>query len=609
MTLQLLNISKSYPNGSNKQILFEDLTISFCEKGFYALIGTSGTGKSTLLNIIAGIEDSDSGTIIIDGKRLDQQISRQEYRKNYISFIYQYYNLINALTIQDNIKLFMQIKGLTFDLKKVKQLFHRFELDDLLKRYPHQLSGGQKQRVAIIRAYLLQTPILLADEPTGALNESQAIEVMKALKEYANKHLVIVVSHDKDLVCKYCDQVIDLDHSKHHYLYTNQRSYHTNYFKHQRNYSLLFYVFFQMIKEKGKILMIMVSQIFTIISFLLLVTAKQGLTQAFIQSDQADPLKNSIYVFKNDYQNPNFTFDELLSFQTKDQNASYYYDLSMGIIKNQEKTMTVNFYQLPINQKNLIKVKGKEIKSNNQIYINESLDKTLNHKDTMEYIIDDKKVTLSIVGVLKNKWNQEDTIYFDVNNIDLDILDKTKSLDRIIIESKKGNIDYLLKHYNNETYYSYSEYLDQKKNYEGLLDLASLVASIFIFVSFFISMILISIILTTIFVERNKDSALLLVQGVKKKQLFFLFLVETLLINGIVSVLGCALGFFIIKGVNGLHLVQYITSFAFNLELPGQGYEVFLWLIVMYEIMGILLSFVPVKKILQLRFSEVLKEE
>ena len=175
------------------------------------IIGQSGTGKSTLLNIIAGIERPCNGQVLIDGHRLNYQQIRM-YQRDYISYVYQFYNLVNALTIKENLILITKIKGI--DLKQVSGQLEEYcrtlKVVELLERYPDELSGGQKQRIGLVRAFLCNTPILLADEPTGALNDKLSIEVMRLLKRYANEHLVIVISHNSRLIKQYTKMIVDL---------------------------------------------------------------------------------------------------------------------------------------------------------------------------------------------------------------------------------------------------------------------------------------------------------------------------------------------------------------------------------------------------------------
>jgi len=212
MALQLINITKFYKYGKKRQRVIDDLTIKFPSRGMIGIIGQSGTGKSTLLNIIAGIERPCNGQVLIDGHRLNYQQIRM-YQRDYISYVYQFYNLVNALTIKENLILITKIKGI--DLKQVSGQLEEYcrtlKVVELLERYPDELSGGQKQRIGLVRAFLCNTPILLADEPTGALNDKLSIEVMRLLKRYANEHLVIVISHNSRLIKQYTKMIVDLD--------------------------------------------------------------------------------------------------------------------------------------------------------------------------------------------------------------------------------------------------------------------------------------------------------------------------------------------------------------------------------------------------------------
>ena len=218
MALQLIKITKFYQFGKNKQTVLNNLTIKFPSKGLIAIVGKSGSGKSTLLNIIAGIEKANSGQILIDGHELERE-NIVQYQKDYISYVYQFYNLIPSLTIKQNIILPALIKGYSYNDIEFKMMTYcnQLEIVHLLNNYPDQLSGGQKQRVGLVRAFLCQTPILLADEPTGALNGTQSKEVMKLLKQYAKQHLVIVISHNISLIKKYTSQIIDLDQNINYY--------------------------------------------------------------------------------------------------------------------------------------------------------------------------------------------------------------------------------------------------------------------------------------------------------------------------------------------------------------------------------------------------------
>lgn len=278
MALQLINITKFYKYGKKRQRVIDDLTIKFPSRGMIGIIGQSGTGKSTLLNIIAGIERPCNGQVLIDGHRLNYQQIRM-YQRDYISYVYQFYNLVNALTIKENLILITKIKGI--DLKQVSGQLEEYcrtlKVVELLERYPDELSGGQKQRIGLVRAFLCNTPILLADEPTGALNDKLSIEVMRLLKRYAKEHLVIVISHNSRLIKQYTKMIVDLDKKRIIIILVMNDiiNIHHNH-KKSSQVDCFFYCKRQLKYQFKKIIMMFVSQIFIILAFVLLLSAFNG---------------------------------------------------------------------------------------------------------------------------------------------------------------------------------------------------------------------------------------------------------------------------------------------------------------------------------------------
>jgi len=206
--LKLENINKSY---NNKTIL-KDFSIYFREKEFVAILGPSGCGKSTLLNIIAALEIPDTGRIFL-GEHKINAFTNQEldlYRSNYISYIFQSYNLINHLNIKDNINLNNKLKNKRCKKGAIINILNALGLHNIEKKYPNKLSGGEKQRIAIVKSLISQNPIILADEPTGALDSLNSDGFMKILKEVSKKKLVIMVTHNENLAKKYANRIIYL---------------------------------------------------------------------------------------------------------------------------------------------------------------------------------------------------------------------------------------------------------------------------------------------------------------------------------------------------------------------------------------------------------------
>ena len=206
--LRIENVSKYYKYGKNRKVILDKVNISLGGSGMVAIIGASGSGKSTLLNIIAGSLRSDEGRVIVGDKDI-QKLSEKEinyYRNKVVGYIYQDYNLIEYMSVYDNVRIGYSDNNRDYVLALLKQLDIYDKRDILVMK----LSGGEKQRVAIARAMINNPRILLCDEPTGALDSQNGIMVMEILKKISENRLVIVVSHDKDLVSRYANEIINI---------------------------------------------------------------------------------------------------------------------------------------------------------------------------------------------------------------------------------------------------------------------------------------------------------------------------------------------------------------------------------------------------------------
>ncbi len=212
--LELRNIKKSYKTGSFIQHALNGIDLKFRKNEFVAILGPSGSGKTTLLNIIGGLDRYDSGDLLIKGKSTKKFKDKDfdAYRNKSIGFIFQSYNLISHISILDNVEMGMTLSGKKYKVrrKKAKELLKKVGLGDHMHKKPNQLSGGQMQRVAIARALANDPEIILADEPTGALDTKTSVQIMKLIKEIAEDKLVIMVTHNPDLAKDYASRVINM---------------------------------------------------------------------------------------------------------------------------------------------------------------------------------------------------------------------------------------------------------------------------------------------------------------------------------------------------------------------------------------------------------------
>ena len=212
--LELREIKKDYKTSTEIVHALKGINIKFRENEFVAILGQSGCGKTTLLNIIGGLDHYTSGDLIINGKSTKEFKDREwdTYRNHSIGFVFQSYNLIPHQSILSNVELALTISGVSKKVRKKKAIeaLEKVGLKDKIHQRPNELSGGQMQRVAIARAIINNPDIILADEPTGALDTKTSVQVMEILKEIAKDHLVIMVTHNPDLAEKYSTRTIKI---------------------------------------------------------------------------------------------------------------------------------------------------------------------------------------------------------------------------------------------------------------------------------------------------------------------------------------------------------------------------------------------------------------
>ena len=215
--LEVKNLTKVYkPKKGEPVTALDDVSLKFPETGLIFILGKSGSGKSTLLNIMGGLDKADSGEIIIKDKSSKDfsQADFDSYRNTYLGFIFQEYNILNEFNVGQNIALAIELQGRKATDEQINEILQEVDLADFAKRKPNEMSGGQKQRIAIARALVKNPDIIMADEPTGALDSRTGIQVFDTLKKLSKKKLVIVVSHDREFAESYGDRVIEFKDGK-----------------------------------------------------------------------------------------------------------------------------------------------------------------------------------------------------------------------------------------------------------------------------------------------------------------------------------------------------------------------------------------------------------
>ena len=212
--LQLIDIKKEYASAGAKVEALKGISLAFRKSEFVSILGPSGCGKTTLLNIIGGLDKYTSGDLIINGKSTKDYTDRDwdAYRNHSVGFIFQSYNLIMHQTILSNVELALTLAGVGKEerRKRAIEALSKVGLAEHINKRPNQLSGGQMQRVAIARAIINDPDIILADEPTGALDTETSIQIMEILKDISKERLVVMVTHNPELAQQYSTRIIKL---------------------------------------------------------------------------------------------------------------------------------------------------------------------------------------------------------------------------------------------------------------------------------------------------------------------------------------------------------------------------------------------------------------
>lgn len=215
--LEVKNLSKIYAaKGGASVKALDGISLHFPETGMVFLLGKSGSGKSTLLNVCGGLDFPTDGEIIVKGRssKTFSQSDFDSYRNTHIGFIFQEYNVLDEFTVGDNLALALELQGKAKDNAKIAELLKQVDLEGYEDRKPNTLSGGQKQRIAIARALIKSPEIIMADEPTGALDSETGKQIFDTLKKLSKEKLVLVVSHDREFAETYADRIVELKDGK-----------------------------------------------------------------------------------------------------------------------------------------------------------------------------------------------------------------------------------------------------------------------------------------------------------------------------------------------------------------------------------------------------------
>lgn len=591
--LELKHILKRFDD----RIILDDISILFPDTGFIGIQGESGCGKSTLLYIIGMLDENYDGDVLYNGEIIkDRQIFVQEH----MSIMMQNKDIISSMTVKENILLASQIGYKTYHFSQLKKITKQLGIFDLLNKYPSQLSGGQLKRVSIAKALLKQSSIIICDEPTGALHEAQAHDVMKMLKYISQDRLVIIVSHDPSLLQRYCDSILTLKNQKiiGQIQQVNQLS--MNYHDKKQYHSLMVYPLRQLFFQRNKLMFLFLFQWILIVSFFLMVTAMNGIEDA-IEKSELHSVNRYIMTIEDKERLP---FDHLPQYHN--MNIQYQYSLEQLQILANQNFITAKISFLPQKTKHILIQKGRLPVQDNEVMVTQCLyDSIKDKKLKIEYGNFEKK--LEIVGVVSPLLFQDSEIYCSpLLRKQLYFLQDHYSL---LIEVQHNQIKSVYDTFN-QKYQVYSDVIERTESYHSVLSLAKLVAFLFIGISFMISLILIGIVESILYFERKHDIAYLLSLGLKKRRLLRISLLESMILGIVMSIGGCLLSSVVYWIVNNVCNIQ--TLFCFRLRMNRiwlSQYDLFLFIVLIYILMVIVGTLLPIYQMMKIDMIEVLREE
>ena len=581
MGLELKNVTKKFKTIEGERVIFENLNIHFPDYGLIAITGESGCGKSTLLQLIAGLDQDYEGKILFNQVKIEDI---KDYRQLVISFVYQNYQLIDYLSVKDNCLFYCHLKGIKVVEKQLQELLEIFELNELVNQKVKNLSGGQKQRVALIRALLCSSPIILCDEPTGALDEINRQEVYRFLKKASQRRLILIVSHDQ-IISKYTPYHLNFECLKHHYDWNHQL--YSRYEIRKTKCGLLFKETIQMIlKDKKKWVMMFVSQIYMVLAMTLIITGLEGFN-GYYQKQYNQAMNNNLVMIQKKNQEP-FKEKEITKLKGK-----YQYHLDIGKIEGLK-----NFQSFSINKKT----------KQNEVYVNHALITKIK-QNKLIYKINHHQYTLKIKGVIQDDY-QEPVLYYHSlsNEIALQCIDVSTCI--VYVKNHKYMKDYLT--HLSVQYQGIAPIYEEYESYFKVIDLFKKVSLVFIFLSFMIAIVLMGYMVLSMFYENQKIYAIMLANGYQNNHLAFFILKKISLMMISIGIVSCLVSSGVLKIISFFDISKKIWGINHLFVLPREfqwPFTLYFFYLLGYIVQGILLSLFIVLKMKKIKMYECLREE
>lgn len=632
MLLKLENIKKEYKISKfNKQIILNDINLELSSGEFVCIYGESGSGKSTLMNIIGGLDNNYDGKVKIDDVSI-KGLDLDNYRRDKIGFVFQNFNLIPYLTVFENVMLMLDMVKLKEKekIKKTKEALRKVGLIKHSHKKPNELSGGMKQRVALARAIINEPDIILADEPTGALDKKNANKVLNILKNLSLEgKLVIVVTHSNN-VKKFANKIITLDSGK--IIKFNNISDNkidkksSKTLKRSLNSSICIKLGINNIFKnlKRNILIIIASSI-GVIGILISLYVGSGVKK-YINNEiknNIDPLsfnitekgKNELYDIKYYSESEISKIKKIKHIKNIVKNVSY--SSAYIIYKNKKYDLVSLSSYTNMNEKNI--KKGNILKDNDIVfseYLENNIDGNVIDNYVSLYLLDTSNLEpkmisddLKVSGIYKNgkidllnnsnyayvKYETLEKIY---NDYDM----KLKPTELKIEIDNKNNIEYVKKEIK-KLGYELSNMQDYTNTIFDYLDIATFIISSFSFISLIVSIIMIITIFNINVLERTKEIGIFRAIGFRKKDIKRIFKTEAILIGFLTGISSSYFSIIISK------LIKKVTISKFNVDLVNVEFKYIIYGLIISIIVCFVGSMYPSNKASKLNIVDALRYE
>lgn len=632
MLLKLENIKKEYKISKfNKQIILNDINLELSSGEFVCIYGESGSGKSTLMNIIGGLDNNYDGKVKIDDVSI-KGLDLDNYRRDKIGFVFQNFNLIPYLTVFENVMLMLDMVKLKEKekIKKTKEALRKVGLIKHSHKKPNELSGGMKQRVALARAIINEPDIILADEPTGALDKKNANKVLNILKNLSLEgKLVIVVTHSNN-VKKFANKIITLDSGK--IIKFNNISDNkidkksSKTLKRSLNSSICIKLGINNIFKnlKRNILIIIASSI-GVIGILISLYVGSGVKK-YINDEiknNIDPLsfnitekgKNELYDIKYYSESEISKIKKIKHIKNIVKNVSYSSAYIIYINKKYDLVSLSSYTNM--NEKNI--KKGNILKDNDIVfseYLENNIDGNVIDNYVSLYLLDTSNLEpkmisddLKVSGIYKNgkidllnnsnyayvKYETLEKIY---NDYDM----KLKPTELKIEIDNKNNIEYVKKEIK-KLGYELSNMQDYTNTIFDYLDIATFIISSFSFISLIVSIIMIITIFNINVLERTKEIGIFRAIGFRKKDIKRIFKTEAILIGFLTGISSSYFSIIISK------LIKKVTISKFNVDLVNVEFKYIIYGLIISIIVCFVGSMYPSNKASKLNIVDALRYE